>query len=235
MRPRELSGGGWGADAAMRPRAAGPHSIPSRPRTCAASISASSCATTRSITPPLSPLPPRAGASESSSSKNMTHGRARRARANASRTCREGESGREGVRAGRRAARGSRSGANGRRCKPATTPLLLCHVHSLAPPQIDQIAPPRSHEPDLAPAHLPLALSHVHVDELRPLDRQKICTALRGHRLGQQRLAAARRAVQQHARPPPQAAGEELSARVCVSVFFMCLCLRVCVCVCLHI
>jgi hypothetical protein len=57
------------------------------PRTCTPSISASSCATTRSITPPLSPLAPRAGASESSSSKNMTHGRARRARANASRTC----------------------------------------------------------------------------------------------------------------------------------------------------
>ena len=40
------------------------------------SISASICETTRSMTPPESPEAPRAGASESSSSKKITHGRA---------------------------------------------------------------------------------------------------------------------------------------------------------------
>lgn len=43
------------------------------------SISASSCETTRSITPPESPLLPLRGANESSSSKKIMHGAAERA------------------------------------------------------------------------------------------------------------------------------------------------------------
>jgi hypothetical protein len=44
------------------------------------SSSASSCETMRSITPPESPCAPRLGATESSSSKKTTQGRASRAR-----------------------------------------------------------------------------------------------------------------------------------------------------------
>lgn len=44
------------------------------------SISAKSCDTTRSITPPESPEIPRFGANESSSSKNNIHGAASLAR-----------------------------------------------------------------------------------------------------------------------------------------------------------
>uniref|UniRef100_A0A2M4CVD5 Uncharacterized protein n=1 Tax=Anopheles darlingi TaxID=43151 RepID=A0A2M4CVD5_ANODA len=50
------------------------------------SISLNICETTRSITPPESPLTPRFGANESSSSRNRTHGEAVRARSNTSRT-----------------------------------------------------------------------------------------------------------------------------------------------------
>lgn len=51
------------------------------------SSSASSWATTRSMTPPESAPAPRAGARESSSSKKSTHGEASLARAKTSRTC----------------------------------------------------------------------------------------------------------------------------------------------------
>jgi hypothetical protein len=61
-------------------------------------------------------------------------------------------------------------------------------------------------------AHLPLALAHVHVDELRALDGHEVAAALRGHGLGQKGLAAAGRAVQQHAGAPPQAASKQLPA-----------------------
>mmetsp|Transcript_5462 Transcript_5462/g.18810 ORF Transcript_5462/g.18810 Transcript_5462/m.18810 type:complete len:505 (-) Transcript_5462:206-1720(-) len=58
------------------------------PEPCTPSTSASSCETTRSITPPLSAPAPRAGARASSSSKKTTHGLALRARAKTSRTLR---------------------------------------------------------------------------------------------------------------------------------------------------
>lgn len=49
------------------------------------SISAKSCETTRSITPPESPDKPRFGANESNSSKNIMHGEASLALSNTER------------------------------------------------------------------------------------------------------------------------------------------------------
>ena len=44
-------------------------------------------------------------------------------------------------------------------------------------------------------SYLPLALAHIHVDQLGPLDRQEVDGALGGDSLGQQRLARACRVV----------------------------------------
>mmetsp|Transcript_10455 Transcript_10455/g.26588 ORF Transcript_10455/g.26588 Transcript_10455/m.26588 type:complete len:276 (-) Transcript_10455:8-835(-) len=63
-------------------------STASSPLACTPSTSASSWLTTRSMTPPESAPAPRAGASASISSKKITQGAARRARANTSRTWR---------------------------------------------------------------------------------------------------------------------------------------------------
>lgn len=53
------------------------------------------------------------------------------------------------------------------------------------------LAPSLRPMPHACLADLALAFSHVHVDELRPLDRQEADGALGGHRLGQQRLTRA--------------------------------------------
>lgn len=50
----------------------------------------------------------------------------------------------------------------------------------------------------LAITHLPLRLPHVHVNELGALDAHERGRALRGHGLGQQRLAAACARVLHH-------------------------------------
>jgi hypothetical protein len=63
---------------------------------------------------------------------------------------------------------------------------------------------------------LPLALPNIHVDELRPLDRQEAggCTA--GNRLGQQCLTTPRRTIQQHTRAAAQATSKQRPARAII-------------------
>mmetsp|Transcript_11157 Transcript_11157/g.31607 ORF Transcript_11157/g.31607 Transcript_11157/m.31607 type:complete len:244 (+) Transcript_11157:1247-1978(+) len=60
-------------------------------------------------------------------------------------------------------------------------------------------------------ACLPLTLANVHIDELRAFDTQEIDRALIGHRLGQQSLSGAGRAVQQNSGPLPQPTAAEES------------------------
>mmetsp|Transcript_27468 Transcript_27468/g.69318 ORF Transcript_27468/g.69318 Transcript_27468/m.69318 type:complete len:314 (-) Transcript_27468:1522-2463(-) len=58
--------------------------------------------------------------------------------------------------------------------------------------------------------HIPLALSDVHVDQLRSFDREERKATLGGHRLGKQRLAGTRGAKQKHPGPSLHARRKQL-------------------------
>lgn len=66
--------------------------------------------------------------------------------------------------------------------------------------------------------HLSLALPHIHVYELGPLDTEEVAAALGGYRLGEQRLTTAWRAIQQHARAAPQPSSKQVPARWLVRI-----------------
>jgi len=170
VQPRCPTGG---SGARLRPKSyPGAASLPGRGRGRGRepSISARSCETTRSITPPESAPRPRLGASASSSSKKTTHGAASRARRN---TCCAG-----GV-----------TRASARR-EPLRHPCCLSE-RSLSEDRAHRARGARL-------ADVALTLADVHGDELWAFDGEEGERALRRHRLGQERLTGAGRAEEQH-------------------------------------